>query len=265
MKLGEVKNKEVNNKAEGVPIEDGETSKRRTFLKGLAGVPMLAALSGLVSTRAFAYAKAGESAEAPKGKVYALEGTYMESCNCDSICPCVLLDDPTEGFCQAFVAWHIDKGHLRDVRLDGLNVAVWLHAPGNLTKGEWRMAYYFDSKGTTQQINALRELWHGEHGGYLEVIASLASENMGIKVTGIDFEVTDKGASFKVDGVGEVDIVNTEAGNGDRVLLHNTPLAVAPGHPITIAKQKILKYQDHGMDQFLSGRNGFSSPFTYHA
>lgn len=265
MKLGEIEKKSVS-------MENGEASRRRTFLKGLAGVPMLAALSGLVSTRASAYAKAGESgetaegkAEAPEANVYALEGTYMESCNCDSICPCVLLDDPTEGFCQAFVGWHIDKGHLRDVSLDGLNVAVWLHAPGNLTKGEWRMAYYFDEKGTTQQINALRELWFGEHGGYLEVIASLVSENMGIKVTPIDFEVTDKGSSFKVDGVGEVDIVNTEAGNGDRVLLQHTPLAVAPGHPITIAKQKILKYQDHGMDQFLSGRNGFSSPFTYHA
>ena len=27
-----------------------------------------------------------------------LEGDYFEGCNCDSICPCILLQDPDKGF-----------------------------------------------------------------------------------------------------------------------------------------------------------------------
>lgn len=38
-----------------------------------------------------------------------LEGDYFEGCNCDSICPCIFLQDPDKGFCNAVVAWHIKK------------------------------------------------------------------------------------------------------------------------------------------------------------
>ena len=40
-----------------------------------------------------------------------LEGDYFEGCNCDSICPCIFLQDPDKGHCNVVVAWHIEKGH----------------------------------------------------------------------------------------------------------------------------------------------------------
>ena len=40
-----------------------------------------------------------------------LEGDYFEGCNCDSICPCIFLQDPDKGYCNLTVAWHIEKGH----------------------------------------------------------------------------------------------------------------------------------------------------------
>ena len=30
-----------------------------------------------------------------------LRGTYFESCTCETICPCLLLLDPTQGYCKA--------------------------------------------------------------------------------------------------------------------------------------------------------------------
>ena len=30
-----------------------------------------------------------------------LRGTYFESCTCDTICPCLILLDPTRGHCKA--------------------------------------------------------------------------------------------------------------------------------------------------------------------
>lgn len=69
-------------------------------------------------------------------------GTYFEACNCDTACPCVFLSRPTEGDCRAIVAWHIDKGKLGEVALDGLNVMMFVHSPGSMVEASdahrWR-------------------------------------------------------------------------------------------------------------------------------
>jgi len=54
---------------------------------------------------------------------WALSGTYFESCNCDTACPCVFLSEPTEDDCTVLVGWHIEKGHAEGLQLDELNVA----------------------------------------------------------------------------------------------------------------------------------------------
>jgi len=46
-----------------------------------------------------------------------VEGTYFESCNCENVCPCIFLKDPTAGFCEAIVGWNIENGHLEVVDL----------------------------------------------------------------------------------------------------------------------------------------------------
>ena len=107
-----------------------------------------------------------------------ITGQYFESCNCDLVCPCIFLEPPTEGFCEAQVGWTIDEGNLDGVDLSGRKVAAWLHAPckgetGNLTDGGWSLALYVDDGATDEQFNAICELWSGNHGGHLAVIASL--------------------------------------------------------------------------------------------
>ena len=63
-------------------------------------------------------------------------GTYFEACNCDVACPCVFLSQPTTGECKALIGWHIDEGNQGDVSLDGLNVALYVHSPGNMVEGQ---------------------------------------------------------------------------------------------------------------------------------
>ena len=64
-----------------------------------------------------------------------LQGDYFEGCNCDSICPCIFLLDPDKGYCNATVAWHIEKGHYAQTQLDGLNAVAVFVAPGNMFTG----------------------------------------------------------------------------------------------------------------------------------
>ena len=103
---------------------------------------------------------------------WSLKGDYAESCNCDLMCPCLYLQSPTKGFCEAMLVWDISEGNLGDVKLDGLKVSAWLHAPGpNLTDGGFQLALYIDENATDEQAAAIEELWGGKHGGHLGVIA----------------------------------------------------------------------------------------------
>ena len=90
-----------------------------------------------------------------------LRGTYFESCTCETICPCLLLLDPTQGYCKAFLTWNIEQGHVGSVDVSGLNVSMWLNAPQNLLKGQFEMAVYIDERANSAQYNALRTAYHG--------------------------------------------------------------------------------------------------------
>jgi hypothetical protein len=53
---------------------------------------------------------------------WTLAGEYFESCNCEILCPCLLLGGrPTEGHCDVVSSFHIEKGKYGDVDLSGLN------------------------------------------------------------------------------------------------------------------------------------------------
>ncbi len=202
----------------------------------------------------------------PEHQTYYLNGHYFESCNCLGVCPCLLLQPPTEGYCEAFPSWHIEEGRLGDVRLDGLNVAVWLRTPGSLTEGNWRIALYIDERATQEQHDAITELWSGKHGGYLEVIASLVSDVIGVRSAKIEWN--DDGAGHRtmsVEGVGGVDIQAIAGMDGQDVVLTGMPLAVAPPFPITISQSNRWTFNDHGLEASRSGTAGLSSPFQYFA
>src|SRR5213594_4680463 len=77
-----------------------------------------------------------------------LDGDWINSCNCDSGCPCLFYSNPTQGSCEAIDAFHIANGKYGAVALDGLNVVVASKTPGNFWKGNWTAAVEPDRKST---------------------------------------------------------------------------------------------------------------------
>ena len=192
-----------------------------------------------------------------------LEGKYFESCTCDLVCPCIFLAPPTKGFCEAFVCWNIEKGHKDDVDLSGLNVAAWLHAPGALTDGGWKLALYIDEKASDDQKNAITELWGGKAGGHLAVIASLVGEIMGVHSAKIDIKNTAKRKELTVEGVGEVKLNALEGEDGGDVTVNNHPLAVAPGNHIVVHKSENIEYHGNDKKWQHSDTVGLAANFQY--
>ncbi len=54
--------------------------------------------------------------------------------------------DPDGGMCDSALGWHIDNGTIQGVDVSGLTIALSVHIPGNVLKGNWRALVYVDEK-----------------------------------------------------------------------------------------------------------------------
>jgi hypothetical protein len=192
-----------------------------------------------------------------------LSGTYFETCNCEAACPCVFTSPPTEGECKALVAWHIDKGRYADTSLDGLNVALAVHAPGTMVATKWQVAAYFDDKASEAQNAALHAIFGGKAGGHPAVLASFIGEMVGAKNVPMRYEADGRKSSLSIPGVAEAQIESLAGQGGKPITIEGHPLCIAPGEPATVARSSRFDFADHGWEWKFSGRNGFMSPFAY--
>ena len=64
-----------------------------------------------------------------------LEGTLFDTCNCETLCPCVYFQAPQGEDCRATAVWHIEKGYYGDTRLDDFTIAGIIYATQNLLTG----------------------------------------------------------------------------------------------------------------------------------
>ena len=192
-----------------------------------------------------------------------VSGSYFESCNCNSACPCVFLSPPTTGECTALVGWHIDAGEHEGVRLDGLNVALAVHSSGHMATTPWRVALYLDDQGSEEQQGALGAIFSGAAGGHPAVLAGHIGEVLGVATAPITFEGTSGSRAMRVGEVADVKITAMAGQGGAQVTVANHPFAVAPGQEIVASKADHLRFTDHGYEWELSDSNGFFSPFAY--
>ena len=75
-------------------------------------------------------------------QTWRLSGEYLENCNCEVLCPCLLpgvLQDPTEGHCDMAFAFHIEEGEFDGVNLNDLNFVVVMYTPGKMSNLDWTM------------------------------------------------------------------------------------------------------------------------------
>lgn len=192
-----------------------------------------------------------------------VSGSYFESCNCESACPCVFLSAPTTGECTALLGWHIDDGVHEGVRLDGLNVSLAVYSPGHMATTPWRAGLYLDDRATQEQQGALGAIFSGASGGHPAVLASHIGEVIGVTVAPITFEGAGASRAMRVGDMADVKITALAGQGGEQVTIANHPFAVAPGQPLVAARANNLRYTDHGYEWELSQTNGFFSPFAY--
>lgn len=94
-----------------------------------------------------------------------MTGDVLIACSCDWGCPCNFNAPPSKGFCHGGWIWTIEDGHVGDVTLAGLGVAVFAKWPGAIHDGGGRATAYVDSRASAAQRDALMRVVRGEVGG----------------------------------------------------------------------------------------------------
>ncbi|MEJ7801742.1 MAG: DUF1326 domain-containing protein [Ilumatobacter sp.] len=193
-----------------------------------------------------------------------VSGSFFEACNCEAICPCIVLSPPTTGECTALVGWHIDEGAFDGLELAGLNVAIAVHSAGHMATTPWRAAVYLDDRATEEQSSALGAIFSGASGGHPAVLGAHIGEVLGVAIAPIAFDIDGSSRALRIGEVADVKVTAIATGQGgEPITIKNHPLAIAPGYEAIGSRSDHLRYTDHGYEWELSGTSALISPFAY--
>ncbi len=192
-----------------------------------------------------------------------IKGTYVEACNCETVCPCIFFSPPTDDSCTVMLGWHIDEGLFDGTSLDGLNAALLAHSPGNMKDGNWKVALYVDDRADDAQNQALMGIFSGQAGGHIANLGPLIGEVLGARPATISLDALDGGFSFSVQGLGSAEAQALEGQGGGAVTVAGHPLAVSPGETAIVARTSNLELDDYGFTVNMTDKAAMSAPFSY--
>jgi len=94
-----------------------------------------------------------------------IEGRLLIACNCDYGCPCNFNARPSYGDCEGMWTWHVDRGTLGDVQLDGVTFSVFADWPAAVHEGGGKAVAYVDESASAEAREAVAMLMRGGVGG----------------------------------------------------------------------------------------------------
>jgi hypothetical protein len=198
---------------------------------------------------------------------YSVEGQLLEACSCGGPCPCWVGDDPDGGTCDTVIAYHYDKGHINDVDVAGLTLALIAHVPGNILKGNWSVAVHVDKKATPQQKEAILAAHTGKLGGPLADLAPLIGKVLGVYDVPIEFNLKEGKGTIRVGDVASADMQPYTDAQGRPTKLVDSIFSTIPGSPAYVGKAMSYRVNipEHKMKWEFNGRNAVLGTFRFEA
>jgi len=196
-------------------------------------------------------------------------GEYVESCNCDYLCPCIFTNPQapvTYDQCTSLQVYRIDKGSFGDVNLDGLAFALIIRSGKVMADGNWIFAGVVDAAGDEAQRRALTQIVSGEAGGPPKRLHDvLIGDFRGVVAKPFKFGADGLKRSTSIAEVLDFSIegVASRTNNGEPIYLDN--VAHVAGRKLALARSTETHIHAFGLDLDLSGKgnNGHYAPFSW--
>src|SRR5579884_762697 len=197
--------------------------------------------------------------------IYNLQGTLLEACSCNVLCPCWIGEDPDGGDCRAFLGYHFDKGEINGIDVSGLSLVMVCQIPGNvLTPKSWKVLVLMDDKASNEQSQAIADAYTGKLGGPLADLSQLVGEIIGVEHVPISHDV--RGGSGEL-SVGENWIAAAMAPyrgpDGSATTLRDSVFSTIPGSPAYVSKATYhrVNIPKYGIKWAFEGRNAVQGDY----
>lgn len=200
---------------------------------------------------------------------WTISGEYMESCNCDYLCPCIYTNPQapaTFDHCYAMMVYRIDKGSTGNIALDGLSFAFVIRSGRVMADGDWVFACVVDEAADAEQRKALSAIASGEAGGVPGMIRdNLVTDFRGVEFKPIEFKMDGLKRSTSIPDIFDFEIEGVASRNqsGDPYYLDNTGHPAARRLALARAKSLIVKGFGLKLDMADKGNNGHYAPFSW--
>jgi len=200
---------------------------------------------------------------------WAMRGQYMESCNCDYLCPCIYTNPQapvTYDHCTAALVFWIDAGNYGETRLDGLKFALVIRSGKIMADGNWIFAGVIDEQANEVQRQALAAIASGDAGGPPGFIReNLVSDFRGVEFKPIEFNLNGLQRSTSIPDILSFEIEGVASRNrsGEPFYIDNT--AHPANHRLALARAREMHMHGFGLDLDLVGKgnNGHFAPYSW--
>jgi hypothetical protein len=195
-----------------------------------------------------------------------IAGSYLESCNCEAICPCRRIDGmmggrSTYGLCLGALSWRIEEGHADGLDLAGLGVVLATRYSDDEEGSPWSFVLYLDERADEPQRKALERIFTGSaRGTQLEHFpwAWKASHLLAVRPARVEIDHRPGRGWFRAGGFVEVRVAHPYEGP-------ETVTCVIPGHERSGREivAESLAVADDDLEFSFRGNCGYEGDFDY--
>jgi hypothetical protein len=218
------------------------------------------AICPVLSTAAVSFAEVPAPTGTPD---WSVAGTWLDTCNCASPCPCWKSEKPTLKDCRDLFYFHVDKGHWGKTSLDGVDlVAVAMTPPGKSTDQatadkDWVFANFYVSQKLAPDVTAAMQQLFLQH---LSLVPPDAAKKHAWKPVDMKASLTAAGARVSIPKILELDVKKTAKPYG------TDTSAIAPFSSKSVkGEQTRYDFSDDGQSWKLKGANASFATFDWSA
>lgn len=193
---------------------------------------------------------------------YDFEGTLLEACSCKVLCPCWIGEDPDGGSCDAFNAYHFDRGTIRGIDVSGLSCVRVVRIPGNvLTPNSWKQVLLIDETASDEQLQAIVDAFEGRLGGPLADLAGLVAETVAVERAAVTHEIRDGAGVLEVGHLVSSTMRPFKGPDGRTTTLRDSLFSTVPGSPayVAVAETHKVNLPEFGMVWEFEHRNAIQA------
>jgi len=198
---------------------------------------------------------------------YRLNGTYLETCPCDVLCPCsasnLVLPADVER-CILILGFHVASGEVDGVDVSGTTAAMVVDSPQQMSDGNWRVGLLIDENASGEQREKLVSVFSGEQGGPAAAFGPLVGEVLGVEYAPISWSDDGRTHAMRVGDALDVEIEDFASADGESPMILEGA-AHPVGTRITIAQAKRGRVSAFGIEVDTEGKNGHAAPFAWAA